>query len=463
MKKMQVLKQVELESLLKEASHDQLVQLLLSLANNNQALKNELILELQVGDSVLDLETFKEVIDLVVKKYLKIGYGLSRSSLIKLTEELSLKLDQIRDCLDMPHFLVALQMAHYVYNTCELISAHCDDSEGYLVSLTDEIETLMYVIVSRSIDEGEEVDAVFQYLLKHLQTYQTGVDFMWLGLAIEFCDEVEKLEEILDLISKWTKQTTNKRELSRLYEMWYQLLVESEIDGASDAFLKEHQDVECLQAIRIERLVVQKQYDEAIRLMNQIREKDSRLFNREWKDYYYNTYQQFDDKQKLAQLAEEFALEGDMNYYQKLKELRPNDYLEVYRKIKDKYYQKRGITSQMFESLIMKENDWDELLMFVREDPQSIEKYAKVLVEHFPQEVSMIYYDFLLHRAIGLKGTRAHYQMMCRQIGMYRPYASKEQFSTLLSTIKGACKSRRALMEELNKIDLISRDSLKIQ
>ena len=95
-------------------------------------------------------------------------------------------------------------------------------------------------------------------------------------------------------------------------------------------------------------------------------------------------------------MAKELFLNGDFDYYQDLKELNLENQKEFYTTLKQELKtRKEWKISHIFLKLLEEENDLEEILEFVRNNPSYIEDYAKKLVILYREEVIEIYKEYI--------------------------------------------------------------------
>jgi len=97
---------------------------------------------------------------------------------------------------------------------------------------------------------------------------------------------------------------------------------------------------------------------------------------------------------------------------------------------KDKGWHGRNI----YLKLIVEENDLDEIMDFVRENPRSIEEYAGMLENKFKDEVIEIYKKYIKAAASSSSNRRA-YQGVCGIIKRYKKVAGKKKQEEMINEL----------------------------
>lgn len=88
---------------------------------------------------------------------------------------------------------------------------------------------------------------------------------------------------------------------------------------------------------------------------------------------------------------------------------------------------------------------------FVRENPQSIERYASMLEDKFKDEVIEIYKRYIKSAANSSKN-RSNYQRVCEIIKRYKKVAGKENQEKIINDLIALYRKRPAFVDELSKI-----------
>ncbi|MFB6468187.1 hypothetical protein ACE38V_15500 [Cytobacillus sp. Hz8] len=101
--------------------------------------------------------------------------------------------------------------------------------------------------------------------------------------------------------------------------------------------------------------------------------------------------------------------------------------------------------------MIEQENDLEEMLGFVRDNPSYIESYAEKLVKHYKKEVIEIYKESIKLSA-RTSSKRKDYQGVCHQIMRYKKTAGKSKQMELINELMSLYKNRPAFIDELSKI-----------
>ena len=173
---------------------------------------------------------------------------------------------------------------------------------------------------------------------------------------------------------------------------------------------------------------------------------------KDWKKFRYVAYKFLSLKEEQQKLAKELLLGGDFDYYQDLKELNLENQQEFYTTLKQELKSKKEWQiSHIFLMLLEEENDLEEILEFVRNNPRSIEDYAEKLVKLYREEVIEIYKEYI-ESVARASSNRRDYQGVCHIIKRYKKIAGKPKHEELIHQLMGLYKKRPAFIDELGKI-----------
>lgn len=143
---------------------------------------------------------------------------------------------------------------------------------------------------------------------------------------------------------------------------------------------------------------------------------------------------------------------GDFEFYRELKQLVTGDKAVFYNSLKqelkkDKCWHVRRI----YLKLIEEENDLDEIMGVVRQNPGNIEEYAGMLKDKFKDEVIEIYKKHIKAEA-SFSSNRSNYQRVCGVIKKFKKIAGKENQEALINELTALYRKRPAFVDELSKI-----------
>ena len=171
-----------------------------------------------------------------------------------------------------------------------------------------------------------------------------------------------------------------------------------------------------------------------------------------WKKKRYNIYEVAGMLDEQRALARALIYENEFDYYLKLKET----YGEAqWQAIYPEIHETISKTGQRFMSIypmvLIEEEAWFKLLIYVRERPSNIVVYQEYLVEDYPLEVYRIYVQYIEGLSAG-QNNRKGYRKVCREIKNLRKLGGIEQADNIIKVLQETYKRRPAFVEELSKV-----------
>ena len=171
-----------------------------------------------------------------------------------------------------------------------------------------------------------------------------------------------------------------------------------------------------------------------------------------WKKIRYNAYKELSLKEEQKSLAKELLFNGNFEYYRELKELNIDNKDKFYKNLKEELKNSKYINNRrIYLQLIEEENDIDEIIEFVRENPQMIEQYSKKLLGKYREEVISIYKKYIELRANN-SYDRGMYREVCNIIKKYGKIVGLENQKEIVTKLKHLYRRKPAFIDELSKI-----------
>ena len=165
----------------------------------------------------------------------------------------------------------------------------------------------------------------------------------------------------------------------------------------------------------------------------------------------YDAYKNLGMKKEQEDLGTSLLIQGEFEYYKDLKELAYNK-KEFYEDLKQKLKNGKNWKSKyVFIDIIYVENDFDEIMEYVRNNPTSIEAHAEKIKDQFYDEVIGMYKEHIKYGAEG-SSNRKQYKGVCAIIKRYKKIAGKDNVKEIVSELKDKYAKRPAFIDELDKI-----------
>jgi hypothetical protein len=218
-----------------------------------------------------------------------------------------------------------------------------------------------------------------------------------------------------------------------------------------------------IRKIRLKELLSEKQYDEAIALIDEgiglAGEKNHPGTVNDWKDEKLSVYKLMDNNEKVTELAEDLFVNGkeSMKYYHILKTVIPSEkwasYLDNFL-LKSGKQKRWGIGGYVLAKIYIAEEYWDRLMAYVEKNIQlggysSLREYEPYLKPRYPERMLAFYRSQIIDYADKNMG-RDHYKYVADVLKTMKGYpGGTETVSSLLAHFKSIYSRRKAMMEEL--------------
>ncbi len=396
-----------------------------------------------------EFEKFERRLETLVAKYVQFDHYVTGKAVQRLVDDLYDLLEEIKKFEQQSSFQLMAEMMLLLREECEGIEDQLDDSEAIFSDFLGELHARLQSIVFMTIDYHQDMDEIFLLLMNRLQKHDDWVDFELLDLLSEYAREPKRLQVITDYIVNRIEVVDEKMK-SSLYKVWYELLTKYQEESLG-IFLEQHKDVPALTEFRIEYLVSQGSYEKAIPLILELESLEENRFDFTWKVYRYKVYKKMNDYDEMKKLAYELCLNGQFQYYIKLKELYNDEFPFIYEALKLDWL-KRPLDEQgPYLAMIEKEKDYEALLDYVRKDLHYIEKFASLLWDTHETEVHDLYEQYIKQETIQASN-RSGYRRVCSILRRYRLFITEEAYRNLIQQLLAMYPKRWALNEELQKL-----------
>lgn len=448
------LKPPTLPDILQHLSKDELINIIVNLADKDASLENSLVLKYSKGEEKQELEACKKFIKAIVRKYKGRGGFIGYRDAGKFASELEGLLEKARNT---DNILLALDIALLMLDEGINAFQYADDSDGDIGLLVKESIGVIGEIAIESKEANYQTVETFEKLLAQIDSKvfdgweEFRVDL--LHICSEFADDelfrnklIMKVETMLSSADKYIHED--------LLQILFRLLEQSGSKEEVEQFIYKNLNYSSFREILLNRLLKENDYHKVIEiaLEGEKRDQQYRGLITQWKKYRYIGYKYLSLMEEQKTLAKELLFDGDFEYYHELKELAEEDQEVFYTNLKKEL--KTG-TAWYKERLLLKmveeENDLDELLEFVKENPSYLEQYAEKLFPHFKDEVVEMYQEYIKSSAKN-SSNRTEYKGVCTKIKKYKKFTGKEKQMELINYLRSLYPKRPAFIDELGKI-----------
>lgn len=453
--------------LLSKLSKDELINIIVSLSIEYEEIGRKIEFTLDRNSNEQEVENSRALIRSYIDKHSdRDGYLLYRQ-VHDACRGAEMVLERAEEAFDDEEYILALEL--YLCIIHEMLSAlsFADDSDG---NIGGEIaESLIGIATLTEEELTEDIrKTIFNILLKEstLKDYNGWDDWRLelLGACTELANE-ENLRKILeqqfDLITQGMARTDNSWSAKYLNEgisnMRFRLVELNDSGEKAAKYIENNLKYSHFREMAINGALKDEDYKRAEELCigGEENDKVSPGLVDQWKRYRYQIYEltgQIDEQRKVAF---DFILDGDFDYYKKLKATYLSDewkkhYPDIIRILEAK---KDYAYSRVYSNILIEENEHDKLLSYVKESPSRIEKFYKHLIPCFKDEVFSL---FTLHILNESKRAfqRSHYRDVCSKIRILNKAGGNEVAKDIVNTLLMTYQKKPAFKDELSKLRL---------
>ncbi|MBD3920961.1 hypothetical protein H8B09_19500 [Paenibacillus sp. PR3] len=454
-------RQQDVIKVLNELSKEELIRIIVKLAEQDDLFKNSLLVKYVQGkDGAQQLALLKKLMDAIVDKYTgEEGFIPYRDTHLFAQDMLNL-LDEADSEMDSGS---ALEVVLMVLREGVASFQYADDSNGDIGMLVEECLERIRAIVSGLQDEDLSSQAnIFERLLNvcNSDIFEGWDNFEtdMLQICTEFACEQSFRQQLKEAIEQKIAVAAQMKygdyTVEALLQLLFQLLKDYGSLEEVNKFMEEHLQYSSFRELAIEQALRGKDYRRVIQLAEEGEQQDQRLAGlmSKWQNYRYAAYKKLSLRNEQMQLAQELLLNGDYTYYQELESLAEGDKEDFYRAILIEL-KKSGNwrTRDVYLKLISDKDDRDEMLAYVRSNPSAIENYAARLSADYNEEVERIYSNYI-YKAAGSSTNRKEYKQVCAMIKRYRKVFDSSGQSQIVGKLRNEHSKRPAFLDELSKV-----------
>lgn len=289
-------------------------------------------------------------------------------------------------------------------------------------------------------------------------------DFIRIASRLANKDEIEivfrKIDELLkkELVQN---KAYDKYDLEQAARIKLDIIKQHKGDAEAMKFVYENLEYTPMRRSAIEVAMDAKDYVLAKNLANDGIKLDTKrgwpgLVN-EWMERLYEISKKEKDIDNIRKYAECLFFEGrDFEYYDSIKKTysakewktRVDSLIKRLKGARIGYY-------STYAEIYIKEKRWGDLLSLVKNNisPQVIESYRKYLEKYFPNELILLY-EQVVRKMLEQTTGRKTYQVACRMLKQIKKLGAENKVRSIIKELKEAHKNRRALLEELNNLQI---------
>ncbi|MCL2815670.1 MAG: SWIM zinc finger family protein [Oscillospiraceae bacterium] len=345
----------------------------------------------------------------------------------------------------------------------EMLRAESEyNTERYCYGTAEQALDLLERIVDSFTKDTDELKRIFAFLTAFISDNKThgfsefNIDI--LNMFVPLCgikyirEGVEKYIKIIE------NQTTQDHRKNEMQELRYAII--SKFDGKKAAleFIYSHLENDKFREMAIEHALSAKDYDKALDLCFDAEKKNPNYRGRsKWKYTRYNIYEKNGDRNGQKELAYEFAVGGEFEYYLKLRKLYADNskdtgewhriFDEILASVSESY------PKRIYTDILIHEKMKPELLEYCAKHISTITEFHSHLLPDYKNEVNEIFTAYL-KKSASQASDRRQYSEVCALIKKYAKICGKKNASEIIQEFKSLYAKRPAFVDELRKMEM---------
>ncbi|XZF75502.1 hypothetical protein ACSBO6_18280 [Bacillus sp. AL-1R] len=449
-------KEKNLKQILSALKKEEIISIVLDLAQEYEEIEKGLLFKYSSNDDVLS--NSKKLIKEYIKKSKYQGF-ITWNNLDDALQGVYMTLDKAREMLLEEDHDTAISLCLIILPEVIKMMNYSDDSGGYINPVIsnslDIIDDAAYFV--SYLDEKQQ-ESFFMKILKEAahSRYDDWSEWRYslLESCIHFCSieklrkKLEnKLEKLLSEIKGNSWSADYNKENIKLLQ--YQII--EQYDGKEDAMQFVYKNVKLgeFREKAIDYLIETNDYLEALRLCEEgiIEDQEYRGQVLKWKQYQLNIYEKLEDKNKQCELLLEFIYESNFECYSKLKMLcQPSEWPSVLEEILTELEKQRYIP--IYEQILIEEKMSNKLLQYCKSHISSIKNLYPYLLKEYLEEAREIYAK-LIEEEAGQATDRKMYKKVCKTIVEFNKIFGSQYAQDIISDLKEKYVNKPAFIDEL--------------
>ncbi len=445
---------VEIKSLLENTDKSKLINYLIRLADRDESIKSELLMEFGEPDEELEMELIMESINRAIREGSNRGYIDYRgcNHVCAVFDECT---SRGEICYDAGGIDIALDIYAYVLRRAAGISSRADSSSG---ALTDSINRCI-ADIAKLCAEVQDENKYCNYLIK-LASKKVFLEFDDIAVALfEIASHMVNVKSAVKLRNAFAKLIDQTRYgieylKDRQTEIEYNIIEKLEGKQAAISFAYKNIDIDNLRKTVVSYAMEMKDYYEAERLCVEASEKyhNNHILVKTWLVQLFELYSITGETDKLEAAAKALIYDGKTSYYYKLKEeyIRLGIWEQKYPVILGELKEK--LMRHLYAEILKSEHEWVLLFELLKQDNSLIEQCAEVLAPYYPKEIFRMYSEMILHRATDVNDRRG-YRWICGSIEKLSKLGGTAEATNVINSLREKYPRRAALIDELGKTE----------
>ncbi len=450
--------------ILSKFTREELIDLLVNLALRDKTLGQELEFAASRSDPKLAVKHARALIQSYLKPYNYQKAPIPSRHIPRACQGAQLVLEQAEAAAENGEYLLAAELYLCVIQEVLPVIQYGDYSDGEIGSLVeDALDGLT------RLSEAELPAAVAEQLSNamlqeakqpdyHDQTYMR-LDLLTGSVRLaKTAEQRQELDQYFTQIVNPQSGSETELDLAAgAASLQHGLILQAAGPEKATEYVHNHLHFPKLREIAIQAALDRQDYQLAETLCRQGEAANGQYYDNgtRWREYLYQVYEQSARLDEQRRLARDLILEGEFDYYAKLKATFPaEDWPKVYPMLlraieKPKHYRAKRV----YPLILVAEGELAKLMEYVREEPERIEENYSYLLERYPEEVREVFMEHIINTARQVSKRYEHYRVTSL-IHKFGEAFGKDQAAKAVRTVILTFPNRTALQDELKKLEL---------
>jgi len=297
---------------------------------------------------------------------------------------------------------------------------------------------------------------VFEHAQDGIYDGWSDWSFDLLGALIPLCKFENNRQKLVAYLHEFMggscEDWSAKYDRSRAEKLELRIIEVFDGESATEKYINAHLHNSDFRKAAIETAIERSQLDDALKMCFDGEAQDAEYCGliSDWKHYRYTIYEEQGNVPELKKLSEEFALDGEFEYYRKLKKLYSKaDWVTELERLLP--ILKKMRRNDIYVKALIDEGLIDALAEYCKENPSSIVNLYPHLIPKHMKTVDKIFEDYILYCA-DRASSRSAYHSVCEIIRTYKKACGGEPANKMVKILLEKYPRRPAFKDELGKI-----------
>ncbi|WP_067623115.1 SWIM zinc finger family protein [Alicyclobacillus acidiphilus] len=458
----------DLRSLLDAKRKDDLIDLLLSLAETSSLVERQIRFHVSTTDADAEVKECRKFIRDYAKSFADRQGFISYRKASKAMGGANEVVERAKKALEQREYVRALKLSFCVIEEMIHLMASVDDSGGDVGLMIDfALGCVMAVADAVKRSEAGVIDTVFALLVKESRHRKLQGWKSWqlkliaaAGKLATTPERLRKWEDCVDGVVREAEESAWDRDYvsAEMALIRYNLLLERDGEAEAAAYALANVHIGKMRTLAIRHAIERGKFDEAIQLALDGEQQEGTSGRRSladaWRELRFEAYRRAGRVDDQRRLGFQLVLGGDFQYYALTKmTYAPSEWASVYESLIQHFEQRGFGFTEAYPQILVEERDWKRLLAYLSQRPSAIERYYMHLVPHHLAEVTEIFLKHIRQLA-EQSSNRAEYRGVCRIIQLLHKAGGTEAAKDIVEEMMRTYPRRPAFRDELRSLHL---------